>query len=87
VPADSAAVARVACPEGSSIPVPNTLGPSLKVTFPVGCPPLELTLAVKVTDWPNVDGLSDEVKVVVVENLTVCVKGDDALVAKFVSPP
>jgi hypothetical protein len=35
--------------------------PFLNVTVPVGVPPLEVTVAVKVTAWPDFDGLSDEV--------------------------
>jgi len=89
-PVVNATVVNIACPEVLSGPVPNAVTPSLKITFPVGTPPLEITVAVKVTDWPSVDGLNDEVKVVVVENLTVCVKADDpdaVLLAKFGSPP
>jgi hypothetical protein len=38
------------------------LDPSVNVTVPVGVPPSEaVTVAVKVTDWPNLDGFSDEV--------------------------
>ena len=32
----------------------------MKVTVPVGTPPLEMTVAVKVTDWPKVDGFREE---------------------------
>ena len=38
--------------------------PSMKVTLPVGVPLLLVTVAVKVTDCPEVEGLSEEVKVV-----------------------
>ena len=40
-----------------SVPVPRVVEPSLKVTVPVGVPaPARsgVTVAVKVTDWPNV---------------------------------
>ena|SRR6516165_5949559 len=59
--------ARVALPL-LSVPVPSVVAPSLKVTVPVGVPPLDMTLAVKVTDTPNVEGSSDEATEVVVDN-------------------
>ena len=44
----------------------------------------------KVTDWPTVDGSSDDVSVVVVAcklgELTVCVGSDPVLGLKFPSP-
>lgn len=45
------------------VPVPIAVVPSLKVTIPVGVPPLPVTIAVNVTDWPNIEGLADEVTV------------------------
>jgi hypothetical protein len=42
---------------------------------------------VSVTDWPNVDGLSDERTAVVVLASTVCVRTGEVLVALFASPP
>jgi hypothetical protein len=39
-----------------SVSVPSAAVPSLKVTVPVGVPPLAVTLAVKVTSSPNVEG-------------------------------
>src|SRR5438552_2974765 len=65
---DSAVALNVACPP-LSVPVPSVVVPSLNVTVPVGVPappPLGLTVAVKVTDCPNAEGLADEVIVVVV---------------------
>jgi protein involved in polysaccharide export with SLBB domain len=45
------------------------------------------TVAVKVTDWPDVDGLADGESVVVVRIwLTVCVTLFEVLPASFVSP-
>jgi hypothetical protein len=38
---------------------------SWKVTVPVGTGPIPLTTALKVTDWPNNDGFTEEVTVVV----------------------
>ena len=46
-----------------------------------------LTVAVKVTDWPNTDGLAEEATVVVVETwFTVWVKFAEVLVLKLASP-
>lgn len=50
-----------------SVPVPNTVAPFLNVTVPVGVPlpgAIATTVAVKVTDWSNTDGLCDEITVV-----------------------
>jgi len=45
-------------------------------------------VAVNDMDWPNVDGLVEEVIDVIVPSLlTVCVNADDVLVAKLASPP
>ena len=46
---------KVARPPASSVPVPRTVAPSLKVTVPVGVPAPGLTaatVAVNVTAWP-----------------------------------
>ena len=64
----SVEMANVACPDAFSVPVPITASPSRKVIVPVGTVVIPLgpvTMAVKVTDCPLVDGLSDEVNVVV----------------------
>ncbi len=54
--------------------VPKEVNPSKNVTFPVGFPFVAVTVAVKVTGDPKVDGLDDEVSVVVVlPDLTVSV--------------
>jgi hypothetical protein len=60
----------------------------MNITLPVIVPEVvEVMLALIVTDWPNVEGLIDELIVVVVETaLTVCVMGLDVLVAKLLSP-
>ncbi len=66
---ESAEVMKVATPEPFSVPVPKVAAPSLKVTVPVGVPaPGEtaLTVAVKVTDCPKTDGLTDDVRFVLV---------------------
>lgn len=68
----------------------SVLVPSLKVTVPVGTVvpgALATTVAVKVTVWPWVDGLSEEVTELVVESLfTVWVRADEALVLKLELP-
>jgi hypothetical protein len=38
----------------------------LKVTLPAGVPPAPVTVALKVTGWPNWLGLADEVRPIVV---------------------
>jgi hypothetical protein len=59
--------------------------PSLKFIVPDGLAPA--TVAVSVTDWPNVDGLCDERTAVVVLAWTVCVRTGEVFVALFASPP
>jgi hypothetical protein len=63
----------------------------MKATEPPGVPPpgaTGLTVAVSVTDWPKVDGFTDDVTaVVVLAWFTVCVRAADVLPLKFVSPP
>ena len=70
----SVEVLRVAWPAPSKVEVPNVEAPSLNVTVPVGTPPLEVTVAVKVTGWLKTEGLAEELTVVVVEEAfcTVC---------------
>ena len=87
-PVASAPVENVVWPKPLSVPVPMVVAPSLNVTVPVGVPPEPLTVAVKVTDWPNALGSSEEViAVVVLLGLTVCVSGDDVLAELLPSPP
>jgi hypothetical protein len=61
------------------------VAPSKNVTVPVGVPDAVATVAVKVTLCPNVDGLFDDVNVVVVVEggaaFTTCVNTDDVLAA------
>ena len=62
--------------------VPSTFVPFLKVTFPVGTPFEELTVAVNVMDWPNVEGFKLETSAVVVGTpFTVCTRIPDVLAA------
>jgi len=87
VPAVSVDVANVATPE-LRVPDPRVVAPSRNVTVPVGVPPVTVTVAVNVTDWPVVDGLTDEASTVVLAlPLTTCVTTEDVLPAKLVSPP
>lgn len=69
---------------------PRDLFPSLKVTVPVGTAVpgvLASTVAVKVTDWPWFEGLSEEVTELVVPSLfTVCIRVEEVLVLKLESP-
>jgi hypothetical protein len=66
---ESAAVENVASPLADSVPVPNTVEPSLNSTVPVGVPAAAIpavTFAVNVTLSPNTDGFGVEETVVVV---------------------
>ena len=57
-----------ACPVvGSTVLVQRTVAPSLNLTVPSGGPPnAAVMVAVKVTDCNSLDGLEEEVSVVVV---------------------
>ena len=58
--------------------VPNVVPPSVNVTAPVAAE--GVTVAVKVTEVPYVEGLADEVNVTVELALfTVCVSAEDVL--------
>src|SRR2546429_8941009 len=73
------------------MPVPRVLDPSLKVTVPVGVPApglFAVTVAVKVTDCPDTDGLADELTHVVVPAfVTVWVGVLEVLPVEVASPP
>ena len=66
-PAVSAEVLKLAWPELSGT-VASTVDPSRKVMVPVAAP-AATTFTVNVTDWPNVDGLSVELTIVLVLGL------------------
>jgi hypothetical protein len=74
-------VEKVATPALLTITVPRVAVPFLKTILPVGIGPLvAVTFASKVTDVPCVDGLSEEMSVVVVaERFTVCVRAAEVL--------
>ena len=91
-PAVKFEVVNVACALPFSVLEPSVAAPSLKVTEPVGVPAaVEVTLAVNVTDCPTVEGLSNEViVVVVVARVAGCTTGlsaGEVLPPKLVSPP
>ena len=65
VATESELVVKVALPAVTATPEARVVAPSVKVTLPVGVPPDEAIVAVKVTDCPGPDGFADEVTVVV----------------------
>src|SRR5437867_9298299 len=77
VAADSDVVEKLTCPVALSASGPaRTVLPSLTVIVPPRGPDpgaTARTVAVKVTDWPKVDGFTDDVTlVVVVAFVTMC---------------
>ena len=50
---------------------PINVAPSRKFTVPAGVPEAELTVALSVTDCPNVEGFSEDANVVVVAAVTL----------------
>lgn len=80
-----------AAPLPSSVREPMLFAPSMKLTVPVGTPAAgatAATVAVKVTDWPNTDGFTEETAMVVVlPGLTTCATALEVLAVKLVSPP
>ena len=66
VPAARVEVLNVAVPSPDRPVVPRRALPSLKDTVPVGMPESEVTVAVKTTVSPMVEGFLDEVSEVVV---------------------
>ena len=60
-------VSNVATPDAFSVLVPSVVVPSLNVTVPVGVTApgaVPATVAVKVVDWPKVEGFALEPSVV-----------------------
>ena len=90
VPTDKFLVVKVATPP-LSLPVPSVVEPSVNVTVPVGVPKpgdVAVTVAAKLTDWPNTDGLADDASTVVVASLlSTWLVTVDVLARSFVSPP
>jgi hypothetical protein len=87
LPKGSVVVVKVATPP-LRVPVPSVVAPFLKVTVPFGAGPVDgVTVAVNLTDCPEVDGLTEEVRVVVVgEGFTTCERADEMLAESFVLP-
>jgi hypothetical protein len=86
LPAESADVESDAVPP-VSVAVPRELAPSKNCTLPVAA--AGETVAVNVTDCPDVDGFDDDATDVVVlidEAFTVCVRTEDVLAACVLSP-
>ena len=72
VATESDDVVNVAFPDVMGTVAARVTAPSVKVTLPVGVPApgaTAVTVAVKVTTWPETDGLAVEVTVVVLEAL------------------
>lgn len=88
VPAARLPRVRVATPLELSATVASVVAPFRKTTFPVGAlGPVELTVAVSVTDCPYVDGFRLEVRLVDVEYLfTTCANPAEVLALKEESP-
>lgn len=59
MPSVSAEVEKVATPP-VRFTMASIVAPSWKLTLPLGAPPAELTVAVKVTDWFCPEGFGDE---------------------------
>ena len=77
LPTERLELAKVATPP-LSVPVPKVIAPSRNVTVPVAVE--GDTVAVKVTDWPDVEGLRLEAALVVVFALfTVCTNNGEML--------
>src|SRR5579862_1615915 len=89
-PSGSADVVNVAWPVLSRLEDPSVADPFLNVTGPVGRPlpgAFAVTAAVKVTGWPETEGLGEEVRVVVVPSLlTDWLSAPEMLPLKLPSP-
>jgi len=67
LPEASAAVLNVATPlPFTATPDANVVAPSLNVTVPLGTPPVDVTVAVKVTDCAMPEGFAEELTAVLV---------------------
>lgn len=91
-PAVRDTVLTVAAP-ALTLPVPMVVLPSRKLTVPVGAVELpdDVTVAVRVTDWPTDEGLGEESTAVVVAALvgafTTCASAAEVDPLKLESPP
>jgi len=84
VPTLNEALEQVALPLVSVTAGHSVVLPSLNVTTPVGVRPN--TFTVNITFWPNVDGSTDDPKLVQVVGLTTCDNVVEVEVALFASP-
>jgi len=92
-PDRQAAITQVAVPATATARAPQpamVTPPSWKLTVPVLVPDagaVAVTVAVKVTLWPETEGLTDDASaVVVLPMFTVCVSGAEVLGLKLTSP-
>jgi len=77
-------VEKMACALPLSVAEPSWLPSAKKVTTPVGLDPA--TVAVKLTDWPETDGLREEATVVVEEALPPPPPPEDGLIVRVRLP-
>ena len=88
LPTERLLVVMLATPVGLRGPLPREEAPSEKLTVPVGVPLAVVTVAVKVTVWPETEGLAEDARVVVVTALLTCwVRPALVLLVKLASPP
>jgi len=88
-PTDRLDIESVATPLALTADDPRFVAPSKNVTVPVGVPDELVTRAVNTIVCPNVDGFADDVSPVVVPinaPFTVCVRTEDVLAARVLSP-
>jgi hypothetical protein len=89
-PTASEEVVKLALPP-ESVAVARVTAPSTKLTVPVGVPEpgaTAVTVATKVTDWPNTVGFkADETVAEPLALLTVCVIAAEVPLVKLLSPP
>ena len=83
-PTASEGVVKVATAPADNVPAPREVAPSKKLTVPMGLGVLLVvpaTVALKVNDWPVMEGFNEEVSVVVVGTfagaLTTSLNADD----------
>jgi len=78
---------NVATPDALTLLVPTMVAPLKKFTVPMGAPiGVGVTVAVMVTDCPNVDGLGAAISAVVVAVMTTRLCAGDVEVAKLILP-
>lgn len=92
IPAFRLLVVNAALPDPSRVAVPRLVVPSRKVTVPLGMPPVEVTVQVKVTRLPKTEGLADgdgATAIAVLALFTTCglPESEPVLPLKFPSPP